>query len=88
MAASAFLASATSGTLLPSWEITLCAFTLAFAASQPLTRAACDKFVSGITEILRAVDRNFQPRLFGRARLFSAMDTLDGDKRRGVLMIE
>jgi hypothetical protein len=34
------------------------------------------------------VNSNFRPWLIERSRLFSAMDTLDGDKKRGVLLIE
>jgi hypothetical protein len=34
------------------------------------------------------VNRNFQPWLIERSRLFSAMDTFDGDKKRGLLLIE
>src|SRR5215216_3654005 len=34
------------------------------------------------------VNRNFQPWLVERSRLFTAMDTLDGDKKRGLLLIE
>ena len=34
------------------------------------------------------VNRDFQPWLVERSRLFSAMDTLDGDKKRGLLLIE
>jgi hypothetical protein len=34
------------------------------------------------------VNRNFQPWLVERERLFSAMDTLDGAKKRGLLLIE
>jgi len=34
------------------------------------------------------VNRDFQPWLVERSLLFSAMDTLDGDKKRGLLLIE
>jgi len=34
------------------------------------------------------INRDFQPWLVERSRLFSAMDTLDGDKKRGLLLIE
>lgn len=34
------------------------------------------------------VNSNFRPWLIERSRLFSAMDTLDGDKKRGLLLIE
>lgn len=34
------------------------------------------------------VNRDFQPWLIERSRLFSALDTLDGDKKRGLLLIE
>lgn len=34
------------------------------------------------------VSRDFQPWLIERSRLFSAMDTLDGDRKRGLLLIE
>ena len=34
------------------------------------------------------VNRNFQPWLVERSRLFAAMDTYDGDKKRGLLLIE
>lgn len=34
------------------------------------------------------VNRDFQPWLVERSRLFSAMDTLDSDKKRGLLLIE
>jgi Phytochelatin synthase len=34
------------------------------------------------------VNRDFQPWLVERSRLFSAMDTLDGDKKRGLLLLE
>lgn len=34
------------------------------------------------------VNRNFQPWLVQRSRLFLAMDTLDGEKKRGLLLIE
>ena len=34
------------------------------------------------------VNRKFQPWLVERSRLFSAMDTFDGDKKRGLLLIE
>ena len=34
------------------------------------------------------VNRDYQPWLVERNRLFAAMDTLDGDKRRGLLLIE
>ena len=34
------------------------------------------------------VNSNFRPWLIERSRLFSAMDTLDGEKKRGVLLIE
>ncbi|ACL63176.1 phytochelatin synthase family protein [Methylobacterium nodulans] len=34
------------------------------------------------------VNRNYQPWLIERPRLYSAMDTLDGDKKRGLLLIE
>jgi hypothetical protein len=34
------------------------------------------------------VNRDFQPWLVDRSRLFAAMDTLDGDKKRGLLLIE
>lgn len=34
------------------------------------------------------VNRDFQPWLIERDRLFAAMDTLDGDKKRGMLLIE
>jgi Phytochelatin synthase len=34
------------------------------------------------------VNRDFQPWLVERSRLFSAMDTFDGDKKRGLLLIE
>jgi hypothetical protein len=34
------------------------------------------------------VNRDFQPWLIERSRLFQAMDTFDGDKKRGLLLIE
>ena len=34
------------------------------------------------------VNENFRPWLIERSRLFAAMNTLDGDKKRGVLLIE
>lgn len=34
------------------------------------------------------VNRDFQPWLIERERLFAAMDTLDGEKKRGMLLIE
>jgi hypothetical protein len=34
------------------------------------------------------VNRDYQPWLIERARLFSAMDTWDGKKKRGLLLIE
>jgi hypothetical protein len=34
------------------------------------------------------VNRDFQPWLVDRSRLYAAMDTLDGDKKRGLLLIE
>ena len=34
------------------------------------------------------VNQDFRPWLVERSRLFSAMDTLDGDKKRGLLLIE
>jgi Phytochelatin synthase len=34
------------------------------------------------------VNRDFQPWLIERSRLFSAMDTYDGEKKRGLLLIE
>jgi len=34
------------------------------------------------------VNRNFRPWLIERARLFNAVDTLDGDRKRGILLIE
>lgn len=34
------------------------------------------------------VNRDFQPWLIERERLFAAMDTLDGDRKRGLLAIE
>ncbi|CAN7426032.1 phytochelatin synthase family protein [Neorhizobium sp. LjRoot104] len=34
------------------------------------------------------VNEDYEPWLVGRERLFSAMDTLDGDKKRGLLLIE
>jgi hypothetical protein len=34
------------------------------------------------------VNRNFQPWLIERSRLFAAMDTLDGENKRGLLLIE
>ncbi len=34
------------------------------------------------------VNENYRPWLIERTRLFSAMDTLDGDKKRGMLQIE
>jgi hypothetical protein len=34
------------------------------------------------------VNRDFQPWLIERSRLFSALDTFDGDKKRGLLLIE
>jgi hypothetical protein len=34
------------------------------------------------------VNRDFQPWLVERSRLFAAMDTLDGEKKRGLLLIE
>jgi Phytochelatin synthase len=34
------------------------------------------------------VNRDFQPWLIERSRLFSAMDTFDGDRKRGLLLIE
>lgn len=34
------------------------------------------------------VNRDFQPWLIERERLFSAMDTLDGQRKRGLLLIE
>jgi hypothetical protein len=34
------------------------------------------------------VNRAFQPWLIPRTRLFAAMDTLDGERKRGLLRIE
>jgi hypothetical protein len=34
------------------------------------------------------VNRDFQPWLIERTRLFSAMNTLDGEMKRGLLLIE
>jgi hypothetical protein len=34
------------------------------------------------------VNRNFQPWLIERSRLYAAIDTMDGDKKRGMLLIE
>jgi hypothetical protein len=34
------------------------------------------------------VNRDYQPWLIERARLFAAMDTWDGNKKRGLLLIE
>jgi hypothetical protein len=34
------------------------------------------------------VNRDFQPWLVERARLFAAVNTFDGDKKRGLLLIE
>ena len=34
------------------------------------------------------VNENFRPWLIERFRLFAAMNTLDGDKKRGLLLIE
>jgi hypothetical protein len=34
------------------------------------------------------VNRDYQPWLIERARLFAAMDTWDGKKKRGLLLIE
>jgi hypothetical protein len=34
------------------------------------------------------VNKKFQPWLVESTRLFSAMNTLDGDKKRGLLLIE
>jgi hypothetical protein len=34
------------------------------------------------------VNRDYQPWLIARARLFAAMDTWDGEKKRGLLLIE
>jgi hypothetical protein len=34
------------------------------------------------------VNDKFQPWLIERSRLFAAVDTLDGDKKRGLLLIE
>jgi hypothetical protein len=34
------------------------------------------------------VNERYKPWLIQRQRLFSAMDTLDGDKKRGLLLIE
>jgi hypothetical protein len=34
------------------------------------------------------VNRNFQPWLISRSRLFAAMNTYDGDKKRGLLLIQ
>ena len=34
------------------------------------------------------VNRDFQPWLIERERLFAAMDTLDGERKRGMLLIE
>jgi len=34
------------------------------------------------------VNENFRPWLVERSRLFAAMNTLDGDKKRGLLLIE
>jgi len=34
------------------------------------------------------VNENYRPWLIERERLFLAMDTLDGDKKRGLLLIE
>jgi hypothetical protein len=34
------------------------------------------------------VNENFGPWLVERSRLFSAMDTFDGDRKRGLLLIE
>jgi hypothetical protein len=34
------------------------------------------------------VNREFEPWLIERPRLFAAMDTLDGDQKRGLLAIE
>jgi hypothetical protein len=34
------------------------------------------------------VNRNFQPWLIERTRLLAAMNTIDGEKTRGILLIE
>ena len=34
------------------------------------------------------VNENFRPWLVERSRLFAAMDTFDGDRKRGLLLIE
>jgi hypothetical protein len=34
------------------------------------------------------VNRNFRPWLIERTRLFSAMNTIDGERKRGILLIE
>jgi hypothetical protein len=34
------------------------------------------------------VNRDYQPWLVERSRLFDAVNTLDGDKKRGLLLIE
>lgn len=34
------------------------------------------------------VNRNFRPWLIERARLFAAVDTLDGERKRGIILIE
>jgi hypothetical protein len=44
----------------------------------------------GIDRLVFILDVNpdYQPRLVERARLFAAVNTLDGDKKRGLLLIE
>ena len=44
----------------------------------------------GVEDLVLVLDvnRDFQPWLVERSRLFSAMDTLDSDKKRGLLLIE
>jgi hypothetical protein len=34
------------------------------------------------------VNRQFEPWLVERSRLFTALDTMDGDAKRGLLLIE
>jgi len=34
------------------------------------------------------VNSDYQPWLIERKRLFAAVDTLDGDKKRGLILIE
>ena len=44
--------------------------------------------VSEEKTVVLDVNRDYQPWLIERARLFAAMDTWDGKKKRGLLLIE